>query len=76
MDSPISFSSEQEFTEHYVVHLINLGDQNQYDGNYQEATKKYLQALEVIYQILDDNTQALGDKSSLTSLMATILANL
>lgn len=72
----ISYSDGQRFTERDVRRLINLGDQNQYEGNYQEVTKKYLQALEIIYQIPSDKIQDLGDQGNLTSIRATILAKL
>lgn len=65
-----------KFTERDVIRIINLGDQNQYEGNYQEATKKYLQALEILYQISDNITHNSGNKDTLTSLRATILAKL
>lgn len=76
MDYSISYLGKQEFIKSDVTYLINLGDTNQYEGNYQEATKNYLQALEALYQILDDDTQGLRDKNSLTSIRAIILAKL
>jgi len=52
----MSYSDGQSLTERDVpplterdaMRLIKLGNQNQNEGNYQGATKKYLQALEVI----------------------------
>jgi len=76
MDSPISYPCEQEFTRPDVTSLINLGDQNQYEGNYQEATKNYLQALEFLYQILDNDTKYLQEQNNLTSLRGIILSKL
>ncbi|NEP11424.1 MAG: tetratricopeptide repeat protein [Symploca sp. SIO2C1] len=75
MDSPSSGTSKQEYTENNVKNLIELGNKEQYNGNYQGATGNYLQALEFLYQILDD-AQTLRDKNSLTSLRATILSKL
>jgi nucleoside phosphorylase len=66
-------------TERDILRLINLGDQTQYEGNYQEATKKYLQALEIISQISVKKTQESNDKDNLTkltSLRASILSKL
>ncbi|NEP59571.1 MAG: hypothetical protein F6K31_21600 [Symploca sp. SIO2G7] len=75
MDSPSSQPSQQECAVNNVKRLIELGDKDQYNGNYQGATGNYLQALEFLYQILDD-AQTLRDKNSLTSLRATILSKL
>lgn len=48
---------------------------NQYGGNYQEATKNYLQVLEALYQI-KCNTQDAKDNSDLTFLRASLLSRL
>ncbi|NES18058.1 MAG: hypothetical protein F6K41_03815 [Symploca sp. SIO3E6] len=76
MDSPSSLTSQQEWTENNVKSLIELGDKEQYNGNYQGATVNYLQALEFLYQILDNDAQTIRDKNSLTSLRATIISKL
>ncbi len=76
MVSSISYSEEQKYTERDVIRLITLGDQNQYEGNYQEATKKYLQALEILYLIQDNKTQNSIDKDKLTSQRVTLLSRL
>jgi nucleoside phosphorylase len=70
-----NYFDNQDFSGYDFSSLINLGDQNQYEGNYQEATKNYLQVLEFLYQI-KDNTQESKDKNNLNSLRASVLSRL
>jgi nucleoside phosphorylase len=66
----------QSFTIPDVEYLISLGDKDQYEGNYQDATKNYLQSLEGLYQILDNDTQNIRDKNKLICLKAVALSKL
>lgn len=82
MDSPYSNSAEinsiktreMPSTQRDVERFVNLGKQDQYEGNYGKATERYLQALELLYQIRNCKVQGL--ESTLASLRALILAKL
>ncbi|MBW4472437.1 MAG: hypothetical protein KME45_19000 [Stenomitos rutilans HA7619-LM2] len=76
MDSPTSYSGEKVFAMSDIDRLVRLGDKSQYEGNYQEATKNYLQALEALYQVLDNDKQVLRDRNGLTCLKAVIISKL
>lgn len=75
MNLSSNYFDSQDFSGYDFSLLINLGDQNQYEGNYQEATKNYLQVLEALHQI-KYNTQEQKDENNLTSLRAGILSRL
>lgn len=65
----------QDFAEYAFKSLINVGDENQYKGNYQEATKNYLQALENLHKA-ESREQEQKEKKHLISLRASIISRL
>ncbi|OUC14797.1 MAG: hypothetical protein B0A82_10755 [Alkalinema sp. CACIAM 70d] len=75
MNPSSNYFDIQDFSGYDFSSLISFGDQNQYEGNYQEATKNYLQALEALHQVKYDTQESKG-KKCLTSLRASILSRL
>jgi nucleoside phosphorylase len=70
-----SYLNDENIVNPTILDILESGDQNQYQGNYQEATKKYLQALEAACKYLD-NSEEPQNKSQLALLRAVILSKI
>lgn len=67
-------TAEVPLTKRDVERLLNLGNQDQYEGNYGKATEKYLQSLEILCQL--GNYKSRGSKENWTSLRALVIEKL